>query len=148
MSSGNSIAEATLAVLELLNGQCPRDLFPQAMFAAYQPDDFTSPMEEGVSLYLFQVDLEHHLQPAPDPAGVHRRPALKVSYLMTAWSPDPLRQQQILGWALDAVQGNAVLGQQGTMEILPLTIADMAAVWSMARASAQPSVAIIVREIA
>ena len=146
MISGNSIAEATLAVLELLNGQCPRERFAQAMFAAYQPDDFTSPMEEGVSLYLFQVDWEHHLQRAPDPGSV-RRPVMKVSYLMTAWSPDPLRQQQILGWALDVVQANAVLGQHGTLEILPLTIADMAAVWSMARAGAQPSVAIMVRGV-
>ena len=145
MISGNSIAEATLAVLELLNGQCPRERFAQAMFAAYQPEDFTSPMEEGVSLYLFQVELEHHLQPAPDPGSARRRPGLKVSYLMTAWSPDPLRQQQILGWALDVVRANAVLGQHGTLEILPLTIADMAAVWSMARAGAQPSVAIMVR---
>ena len=147
MISGNSIAEATLAVLELLNGQCPRERFAQAMFAAYQPDDFTSPMEEGVSLYLFQVDWEHHLQRAPGSAGLPLRPPLRVSYLMTAWSPDPLRQQQILGWALDVVQANAVLGQHGTLEILPLTIADMAAVWSMARAGAQPSVAIMVRGV-
>ena len=142
----NSMAETTLAVLELLNGQCPRERFAQAMFAAYQPDDFTSPMEEGVSLYLFQVDWEHHLQRLPDP-GSARRPIMEVSYLMTAWSPDPLRQQQILGWALDVVQANAVLGQHGTLEILPLTIADMAAVWSMARAGAQPSVAIMVRGV-
>ncbi len=140
-----SIAETTMAVLELLSGQCPRERFPQATFAAYQPDDFTSPMEEGVSLYLFQVDLEHHLQRAPDPGSVRRRPVMKVSYLMTAWSPDPLRQQQILGWALDVVQENAVLGQHGTLELLPLTLADMAAVWSMARAGAQPSVAITMR---
>ena len=143
----NSIAETTLALLELLNGQCPRERFAQATFAAYQPDDFTSPMEEGVSLYLFQVDLEHHLQSAPGSAGLPLRPPLRVSYLMTAWSPDPLRQQQILGWALDVVQANAVLGQHGTLEILPLTIADMAAVWSMARAGAQPSVAIMVRGV-
>ena len=141
-----SIAETTMAVLDLLNGQCPREHFPQAMFSAYQPDDFTSPMEEGVSLYLFQVDLEHRLQPAP--AGVQRQPGFAVSYLMTAWSPDPLRQQQILGWALEVVQGNAVLvGQHGTLQILPLTIADMAAVWSMARAGAQPSVALMVRTV-
>lgn len=140
-----SIAETTLAVLELLSGQCPRERFAQAMFAAYQPDDFTSPMEEGVSLYLFQVDLEHHSQRAPRSAGLPLRPALRVSYLMTAWSPDPLRQQQILGWALDVVQANAVLEQHGTLEILSLNIADMAAVWSMARAGAQPSVAVMVR---
>ena len=117
------------------------------MFAAYQPEDFTSPMEEGVSLYLFQVDWEHHLQRAPGAGSVQQRPGLKVAYLMTAWSPDPLRQQQILGWALDVVRANAVLGQHGTLEILPLTIADMAAVWSMARAGAQPSVAIMVRGV-
>ena len=142
----NSIAETTLAVLELLNGQCPRERFAQAMFAAYQPDDFTSPMEEGVSLYLFQVDWEHHLQRSPDPGNL-RRPIIKVSYLMTAWSPDPLRQQQILGWAWEVVQANAGLGPHCTLEILPLSIADMAAVWSMARAGAQPSVAIMVRGV-
>ena len=121
-----SIAETTIAVLELLNGQCPRELFPQAMFAAYQPDDFTSPMEEGVSLYLFQASRS------------------SLSYLMTAWSPDPLRQQELLGWALEVAHGSPVLGPHGRLEILPLTITDMSAVWSMARAGAQPSVAILI----
>lgn len=137
-----SISDATMALLELLDRQCPREQFPQAMFAAYQPDDFTSPMEEGVSLYLFQVDLASHLA-----SHGRRGPTLNLSYLMTAWSPDPLRQQALLAWALGAALENAVLGPHWRLDVLPLTIPDMAAVWSMARAGGQPSVAVLIREI-
>jgi hypothetical protein len=68
-----------------------------------------------------------------------------LSYLMTAWSPDPIRQQQLLGWALETAQRNAAIDQRLRLEILPLTIADTAAVWSMARAGAQPSMALLLR---
>jgi hypothetical protein len=129
----NSIAQTTAALLGLLDEHCPREHFPDAMFAAYQPDDFTSPMEEGVSLYLFQVNV------SPDAS-----PGLAICYLLTAWSPDPLRQQQILGWALGVFGKHPVL-PQCQVEILPLNIADLAAVWSMARTGAQPSVALLVR---
>ena len=128
-----AIAQATAALLGLLDQHCPREHFPDAMFAAYQPDDFTSPMEEGVSLYLFQVNV------SPGAA-----PGLVISYLLTAWSPDPLRQQQILGWALDVIEKNPVLNQH-KVAIQPLTIADLAAVWSMARTGAQPSIAVQLR---
>lgn len=132
----NLIAQATSAVLELLDQECPREHFPQALFAAYQPDDFTSPMEEGISLYLFRVDVT---------ADSRQGRTVYLSYLMTAWSPDPIRQQQILGWALETAQRNAGIDQHLRLEILPLTIADFASVWSMARAGAQPSIAVLVR---
>ena len=132
----NLIAQATSALLALFDQLCPREQFPQALFAAYQPDDFTSPMEEGVSFYLFKVDV------APD---MRQGRTMYLSYLMTAWSPDPIRQPELLGWAIGTAQGNAVVEQHLRLEILPLTIADTAAVWSMARAGAQPSMAILIR---
>jgi hypothetical protein len=93
-------------------------------------------MEEGISLYLFKVDVT---------ADTRQGRTVYLSYLLTAWSPDPIRQQQLLGWALETAQRNAGIDQHLRLEILPLTIADFAAVWSMARAGAQPSVAVLVR---
>ena len=130
------IAQATTALLALLDQECPREQFPYVQFLAYQAEDFTSPMEEGLSLYLFKVDI------AADP---RQGRTLFLSYLLTAWSPDPLRQQELLGWALHTVQGTAVLDQLLRLEILPLTISDLSAVWSMARTGAQPSVALMIR---
>ena len=131
----NTVAQATAALLEVLEQNCPREHFPYATFHAYQADDFTSPMEEGISLYLFKVDV------TPD----QRQRTLYGSYLMTAWSPDPLRQQTLLSWAIEMVQRHPGPDQHLRMELLPLTIADLAAVWSMARTGAQPSVAVLVR---
>ncbi len=130
------IAEATTAVLALLDQECPREKFPYAQFLAYQADDFTSPMEEGLSLYLFKVDITE---------DARQGSTLCVAYLLTAWSPDPLRQQELLGFALRTVQRSSGLAQNLRLEVLPLTIADLSAVWSMARAGGQPSVAAMVR---
>jgi len=132
------IAEATTALLALLDQECPREKFPYAQFLAYQADDFTSPMEEGVSLYLFKADIT---------ADARQGSTLYVAYLLTAWSPDPLRQQELLGFALRTVQRSAGLAQNLRIEVLPLTIADLSAVWSMARAGGQPSIAVMVRAL-
>ena len=132
----NLLAEATAALLELLDQQCPREHFPEATFLAYQPDDFTSPMEEGLSLFLFKVDAT---------ADQRQGRTIYLSYLLTAWSPDTLRQQQLLGWAIQTMQRSPALDQHLRMELLPLTLPDLAAVWSMARVGAQPSVAVLVR---
>jgi len=43
------------------------------------------------------------------------------------------------------VQRSSGLAQNLRLEVLPLTIADLSAVWSMARAGGQPSVAAMVR---
>ena len=51
------IAQATTALLALFDQECPREQFPYAQFLTYQAEDFTSPMEEGLSLYLFKVDI-------------------------------------------------------------------------------------------
>jgi len=132
------ISEATAALLALLGQECPREKFPYAQFLAYQADDFTSPMEEGLSLYLFKVDI------ADDP---RQGQTLSLAYLLTAWSPDPLRQQDLVGFALRTVQRSGVLPQNLQLEVLPLTIADLSAVWSMARAGGQPSIAVMVRAL-
>jgi len=132
----NSIAQATAALLELFDQQCPREHFPQATFLAYQPDDFTSPMEEGLSLYLFKVDVS---------ADARQGRTIYASYLITAWCQDTLRQQQLLGWALRVAQRNGALDQHLRLEVLPLTIADLAAVWGMARTGAQASLTVLVR---
>ncbi|MBY0502571.1 MAG: DUF4255 domain-containing protein [Bryobacteraceae bacterium] len=122
----NSIAQATSDLLGLLNAECPRDRFPYAQFGAYQPDDFTSPMEEGLSAYLYRVQTGE---------------TWLVSYLLTAWSPDPLRQQELLGWAMATLEG---AGGNLRLEIQNLPVSDLAAIWSMARAGAQPSVAVTI----
>lgn len=130
------IAQATVALLAMLDEHCPREHFPEAIFVAYQPDDFTSPMEEGISLYLFRVDAN---------ADPRQGRTLYLSYLLTAWSPDAIRQQQLLGWAVRMVQRNPGLEQNLRLEMLSLPMTDVAAVWSMARVGAQPSIAVMVR---
>ena len=132
----NAISNATAALIAMLEQECPREHFPYALFTAYQADDFTSPMEEGISLYLFKVDIT---------ADMRQGRTLYLSYLLTAWSPDPLRQQQLLGWAVNTAQRNGGLNQHVRLEVQPLTIADLSAVWSMARTGAQPSIALMVR---
>ena len=55
MATANAIAATGQAILALIAGAVPRDGFPAAQFELYQAKDFQSPMEEGISLYLYRI---------------------------------------------------------------------------------------------
>jgi hypothetical protein len=104
-----SVAEAVARLLEqtwqpsLLN-----DISLQ--FSVYQGKDFSSPMDAGVSVFVYQVGVNKTQRTLPPAQPFHRRPLpVDVHLLLTAWAQDASAEHDILGWALRVVDDNPLL---------------------------------------
>ena len=108
MANFNAIAATSQAILGLLAEACPRDEFPAAQFAVYQASDFKSPMDEGVSVYLYRiaVDGSRNIPARQQPDGSRAKPPLPLalSYLVTPWARDAIQQQRLLGFCARTLQ--------------------------------------------
>lgn len=105
MASFQAIAATGQAMLGLLADACPKPEFAAAQFELYQLSNFNSPMEEGVSLYLYRVAVNgarRNLPPTVGPDGHRYRPPipLDLHYVASAWARTAVKQQRLLGWAL------------------------------------------------
>ena len=104
-----SVAEAVARLLEqtwqpsLLNGI-------GLQFAVYQGKDFSTPMDAGISVFVYQVGVNRTQRTLPPAVANHRRPLpLDVHLLLTAWAQDASAEHDILGWAMRVVDDNPVL---------------------------------------
>ena len=169
MATHNAIAAIGQAILGLLASACPRPEFAGAQFDLYQGQNFQSPMDEGICLYLHRVTPANNIRNLPPrlaPNGKRYRPSLSLDlhYLLIAWARDAVKQQRILGWAMRELENTpllhaSLLNQHGPeqdtfdasesvdliMDTLP--ILEMGAIWEVARHHMQPSVPYIARMV-
>ncbi len=104
-----SVAEAVARLLEqswrpnLLNGIEPQ-------FLVYQGKDFSAPMEAGISVFVYQVNVDKVQRTLPPAQDHHRRPLpIVISLLLTAWAKDVSAEHDLLGWAMRAIADNPIL---------------------------------------
>jgi hypothetical protein len=104
-----SVAEAVARLLEqswypaLLN-----DIEPQ--FTVYQGKDFSTPMDAGVSVFVYQVTVDKVARTLPPAQADHRRPLpLVLSLLLTAWAQNVSAEHDLLGWAMRVIADNPIL---------------------------------------
>jgi hypothetical protein len=114
MATSQAIAATGQAILGLLADACPRPEFSAARFELYQLSNFVSPMEEGISLYLYRVAVNgarRNLPPTVGPNGERYRPAipLDLHYLASAWARTAVKQQRLLGWAIRQLEDVPIL---------------------------------------
>ena len=114
MATPQAIAATGQAILGLLEAACPKEEFPAAQFVPYQLSNFGTPMDEGVSLYLYRVAVNgarRNLPPTVGPKGERYRPAipLDLHYILSAWAKDPIKQQRLLGWAIRTLEDVPIL---------------------------------------
>lgn len=167
MAKAQAIAVTGQTVLGLLADNIPKTEFPNAKFELYQTVNFSSPMEEGISLFLYRVEINSSLRNLPIKTGldgITRRPALPLDlyYLLTVWAKDADRQQRILGWAMRTLEDASVLPaarlnhfgtvtdvfQPGeTVELIfqTLSLQDLSNLWSAFKVSVPVSIAYIAR---
>src|SRR5688500_4071156 len=98
MAQYPAIATVGTAILSLLADARPKPDCANAQFELYQSSDFESPMEEGISLFLYRVTINGTVRnpvARVDPTGKRRRPPLPVdlSFMMTAWGRTAEKQQ-------------------------------------------------------
>jgi hypothetical protein len=169
VATANAIAATGQAILALIAGAVPKNEFPAAQFQLYQAKDFQTPMEEGISLYLYRITSAGEIRNYPPrvaPDGRRYRQALPINlhYLLSSWARDSVKQQRLLGWAMRALEDTPILpagllNQGGpeeatfrptetvdlTMEAI--SIYDMGAIWDVAKPNTQPSVCYVARMI-
>lgn len=154
----------------LLSDACANSEFTGARFVQYQPKDFESPVDEGVTLYLYRVSVNgsrRNLPPTVRPDGKRYRPPLPLDlhYMLTAWAKTAPRQQRLLAWAVRTLQDVPVLpasflsvyapeadvfrpGEAVELIFDSLSLQDMNNLWGTAKIAPPLSVAYLARMIA
>jgi hypothetical protein len=169
VAKAQAIAVTGQTVLGLLADNIPKSEFANARFELYQTANFSAPMEEGISLFLYRVEINSALRNLPAKTGldgITRRPPLPLDlyYLLTVWAKDAVKQQRILGWSLRTLEDAPVLSSarlnhfgtetdvfepNETVEIIfqGLSLQDLSNLWSAFKVSLPVSVAFIARVV-
>lgn len=169
MAKAQAISVTGQTVLGLLADNIPKSEFTNARFELYQPINFLSPMKEGISLFLYRIEINAGLRNLPNKTGldgISRRPPLPLDlyYLLTVWAEDTIKQQRILGWAMRTLEEAPVLSAgrlnhfgpeadvfkpNETIEIIfhSLSLQDLSNLWGAIKGSLPVSVGYIARVI-
>lgn len=169
MASFQAIAATGQAMLGLLADAVPKPEFSNAQFELYQLADFQSPMEEGVSVYLYRIAINgarRNMPPQMGPDGQRHRPPLPIDlhYIVSAWAKTAVKQQRLLGWTVRMFEDvpilpTGLLNHYGpepdifrpgeTVELLleSLTLQDWNNLWSTTRSSPPLSVGYVARMV-
>ncbi|HEU0302438.1 MAG TPA: DUF4255 domain-containing protein [Longimicrobium sp.] len=119
MSGHAAIASTLEAVARLLRAAYDPAEFNGAVldFQVYVSDDFTHPMEQGVSLFLYRI-YPNGTARAPQgrllPDGRRQRPMLPLDlhFMATAWARRASLQHEIAGWMMRVLEDHAVLSAE------------------------------------
>lgn len=116
MSTHAAVAGTMEAVVRLLRASYDPAEFNGAVldFQVYVSDDFTHPMEQGVSLFLYRVYPNGHARaPAgrtlPDGRRQRTRLPLDLHFMATAWAKKASLQHEITGWMMRVLEDNPIL---------------------------------------
>jgi hypothetical protein len=164
-----AIAAVGQAMLGLLSDAIPRSEFPTAQFDLYQLSNFQTPMEEGVSLYLYRiaVNTSRRNQPATvgDDGRRYRPPLpLDLHYVVSAWAQTAIKQQRLLGWTIRMFEDVSILptgllnhfgpepdifrsGETAEIFLESLTLQDFNNLWSLTRNNPPLSVGYVAKMI-
>ena len=167
MASYGAIAATGQALLGLLADALPKPEFAAARFELYQAQDFKTPLEDGVALYLYRVAVngtQRNLPPRVLPDGRRFKPGLPIDlhYLLIPWARDAVKQQRLLGWCMRTLEDTPILpagllnhyapepetfhpGE--TVELItdPLSLQDLNNIWDPFKPTIQLSAAYIAR---
>jgi Pvc16 N-terminal domain len=116
VSGHAGIASTLEAVVRVLRAAYDPADFNGAVldFQVYVSDDFTHPMEQGVSLFLYRIYPNGAVR-APQgrllPDGRRQRTKLPLDlhFLATAWARKASLQHEIAGWMMRVIEDNPVL---------------------------------------
>ncbi len=169
MATYQAVASIGEAIRTVLLDARPKPEFANAQFELYQAANFQSPMDEGVSIFLYRVSMNgarRNLPPAPRPDGRRRRPPLPIDlhFLLTPWAKSPAKQQRLLGWLVRALEDlpilpagllNSVSPEPNifqpveTIELIhdPVSFQDVFNIWESLKAKIQPSVTYAARMV-
>lgn len=169
MAKAQAVAAVGQTILGLLADNISKAQFPKVEFALYQPIDFVNPMTEGVSLFLYRVEINAGLRNMPNRTGldgiVRRAPLpLDLHYLLTVWAKNADTQQRILGLVMQTMADACVLPAERlnnfgpetdvfrpneTVELIfhSLSLQDISNIWSAFKVGLPVSIGYIARVV-
>ena len=169
MAKAQAISAVGQTVLSLLADNIPKADFPNALFELYQPLSFQNPMEEGVSLFLYRIEINAGLRNMPVQTGldgiVRRAPLpLDLHYLLTVWAKNVVKQQRILGIVMQTLADAPVLSAERLNNLGPerdifrpnesvelifnsLSLQDISNIWSAFKVGLPVSIGYIARVV-
>jgi len=116
MATYRAVGATCEAIVRLLQQSWRREMFDgtDLQFAVYRTGDFATPMDAGVSLYLYRVMVNtvQRTPPAKPGPGNRRRRAqlpLDLNFLLTPWAKDASLEQVILGWMMRTLEDTPIL---------------------------------------
>lgn len=170
MAAPYAVAAVGQAILALLAAARPTPEFVGAQFELYQGRNFATPIEEGISLYLYRITPGgnvRNLPPRVAADGRRFRPSVPVDlhYLLIPWARDAFKQHRLLGWAMRVLEDTRVLhasllnnhgpepdlfGPNESLDVMMETIAiqDVGSILEVAKPHIQVVVPYVVRMVA
>lgn len=116
MASYKAIASTCEAIVRLLRSSYDPSRFNGATldFQVYVAEDFTAPMDEGVSVFLYRIYHNgNHRTPTGRllPNGQRQSTKLPIDlhFLLTAWAKKASLQHEIAGWMMRVMEDNATI---------------------------------------
>jgi len=116
VASYGAIGSACDAVMRLLQQSWRPELFDDAAltFVVYRTQDFATPMETGVSLFLYRVMVNAAQRTPPAPPAPDGRPRrtllpLDLHFVLIPWAKDASLEQEILGWLMRTIEDTPIL---------------------------------------
>jgi len=168
VASYQAIAAVSRAIRGLLDLACPRPEFDGARFEVYQANNFQTPMDEGVSIYLYRVapNARRNLPSRTGSNGETYRPPLPLDlfYMLTAWGRTFEKQQGLLGFCIREL-GDVPILPSGLLNhfgperdvfrddeavelvLEPLTLQDFSNIWEPLKPNLQPSATYVARMV-
>lgn len=169
MATYHAVAAIGQAILGLLEQARPATEFDSSQFLMYQSANFQTPMDEGISLYLYRVAVSTARRNLPAktlPDGRRLRPPLPLDlhFLMTPWAKTPAKQHRLLGWAMRVMEDTPILPASllnhygpetdtfrpdETVDIVnePISLQDIWNIWEIAKHNVQVSVSYVARMV-
>jgi hypothetical protein len=168
MATYPAIAATSEAILGLLQSAAVGSEFDGVTFAHYQSGSFDSPMDNGISLYLYRVTVNsnRNLPARLAQDGRRYRPPipLDVHFLVTAWAETAIRQQRMLGFAIRTIEDTPILPAgvlnqhspepnvfrpEESVELVYeiVTVQDIGYIWDVAQTKEQPSATYVARMV-
>jgi len=120
MARYDAIAEASLAVLRLLEDAYPTDLVVDSegvgvdvQFPLLRGADFPASASTALSLFVYRIQVDGHrsLHSRRGLEENHTRPQLGIElhFLLTAWAESAAMQHVLLGWAMRVLADHPIL---------------------------------------
>jgi hypothetical protein len=169
LATYHAIAAIGQAVLGMLEQARIGSEFDGFDFELYQASNFHSPMDEGLSLFLYNTVVSTARRNVPGrvlPNGTTLRPPLPLDlyYLLTPWAKTAVTQHRLLGWAMRALDDTptlpaSLLNHYGpepdtfwpdetvTFVSEPISLQDIYNIWEINKQNMQLSVAYVARVV-